>query len=107
MTSTDQVRDAFVERLFASALGTMDVFTGLAGRPPWPLLHAGRARAACGRHGRQLTPRSKRSGERSRYAATEEARLRSNLRTRLSEASTSRNLHLHRRKDAECDQDER
>src|SRR4029453_7257653 len=27
MTSTDQVRDAFVERLFASALGTMDVFT--------------------------------------------------------------------------------
>ena len=27
MTSTDQVRDGFVERLFASALGTMDVFT--------------------------------------------------------------------------------
>jgi 2-polyprenyl-3-methyl-5-hydroxy-6-metoxy-1,4-benzoquinol methylase len=27
MTSTDQVRDAFVERLFTSALGTMDVFT--------------------------------------------------------------------------------
>ena len=27
MTSTDHVRDAFVERLFASALGTMDVFT--------------------------------------------------------------------------------
>jgi hypothetical protein len=27
MTSTDQVRDAFVERLFASALGAMDVFT--------------------------------------------------------------------------------
>ena len=27
MTSTDRVRDAFVERLFASALGTMDVFT--------------------------------------------------------------------------------
>ncbi len=27
MSSTDQVRDAFVERLFASALGTMDVFT--------------------------------------------------------------------------------
>jgi 2-polyprenyl-3-methyl-5-hydroxy-6-metoxy-1,4-benzoquinol methylase len=27
MSSTDQVRDAFVERVFASALGTMDVFT--------------------------------------------------------------------------------
>lgn len=27
MTSTDQTRDAFVERLFTSALGTMDVFT--------------------------------------------------------------------------------
>ena len=27
MTRTDQVRDGFVERLFASALGTMDVFT--------------------------------------------------------------------------------
>ena len=27
MTSTDQVRDGFVERLFASAPGTMDVFT--------------------------------------------------------------------------------
>lgn len=27
MTNTDLVRDAFVERLFASALGTMDVFT--------------------------------------------------------------------------------
>jgi len=27
MTSTDQVRDGFVDRLFASALGTMDVFT--------------------------------------------------------------------------------
>src|SRR5258705_11681373 len=27
MTRTDQVRDEFVERLFASALGTMDVFT--------------------------------------------------------------------------------
>ena len=59
------------------------------------------------RHGRQLTPRSKRSGERSRYGAAEKARLRSNLRTRLSEASTSRNLRLHLRQDAECDQDER
>lgn len=27
MTSTDRIRDEFVERLFASALGTMDVFT--------------------------------------------------------------------------------
>src|SRR5213592_4028220 len=27
MTSTDQARDAFVERLFSSALATMDVFT--------------------------------------------------------------------------------
>lgn len=27
MTSTDHVRDGFVERVFASALGTMDVFT--------------------------------------------------------------------------------
>src|SRR3954454_18741472 len=27
MSSTDEVRDGFVERLFASALGTMDVFT--------------------------------------------------------------------------------
>jgi 2-polyprenyl-3-methyl-5-hydroxy-6-metoxy-1,4-benzoquinol methylase len=27
MSSTDQIRDAFVERVFASALGTMDVFT--------------------------------------------------------------------------------
>lgn len=27
MTATDEARDAFVERLFASALGTMDVFT--------------------------------------------------------------------------------
>ena len=27
MADTDQIRDAFVERLFGSALGTMDVFT--------------------------------------------------------------------------------
>ncbi len=62
MTSTDQVRDSFVERLFASALGTMDVFTVYLG----DRLGLYRVLAECG----PLTPGelAARAGINARYA---------------------------------------
>ena len=62
MTSTDQVRDAFVERLFASALGTMDVFTVYLG----DRLGLYRVLAECG----PLMPEelAERAGINARYA---------------------------------------
>jgi 2-polyprenyl-3-methyl-5-hydroxy-6-metoxy-1,4-benzoquinol methylase len=62
MTSTDQVRDSFVERLFGSALGTMDVFTVYLG----DRLGLYRVLAECG----PLTPGelAARAGINARYA---------------------------------------